>query len=218
MKTGNRTRCIEWAVLIAAVALANLSLLNGEPAHHLIFLPAAVAGGEWWRIVTHPFAHVTPYHLALDAAAFFILYYGLTEHSMPRRMIYVVGAGAGSLLASLVAAPQVTAIGLCGLSGIAHGIMAISAIEFLVAERSSASRTPTIIAGACLVLVVGKSVVEALTGSVVFSSMHAGNIGTPIAVCHAGGVLGALLAYVATRARDLESRTISTAGFAPASI
>jgi len=46
--------------------------------------------------------------------------------------------------------------------------------------------------------VVGKAAVEALSGHMFFTFLYFGMVGTPVAVSHAGGVLGALLAYLAT--------------------
>ena len=198
MKTARQIRRIEWAVLIGAVVIANLPLTAGGFARELIFMPDRVIQGEWWRILTHPFVHLSPYHLLLDATAFFILYYGLIEKSLLNRASYLVGGVMGGMIASICAAPAVSTIGLCGLSGVAHGLMAVSAIEYVSVTGGQGNRTPAIIGGLFLFLVVGKSVIEAVTGSVVFSSMHFGNIGIPIAVCHAGGALGALLAYAVT--------------------
>ena len=53
---------------------------------------------------------------------------------------------------------------------------------------------------ASLALVVGKSGFEAVTGRIPFAWLHLGWVGFPIAVCHAGGVLGALLVWIAVQA------------------
>ena len=44
-------------------------------------------------------------------------------------------------------------------------------------------------------LVVFKSIYEVIAGDVFFSFMHLGMCGTPIAACHAGGVLGGLIMF-----------------------
>jgi rhomboid family GlyGly-CTERM serine protease len=212
MKTGKRTRRLEWVVLIGALCLANFPMFKGELASEWIFMPGRVLEGEWWRVLTHAFVHVSPYHLLLDASAFFILYYGLTEKSLFKRTSYLVGGAMGSLIAAVCAAPAVATIGLCGLSGVAHGLMAVSAIEYVSATQGQKNKRPAIIGGLFLLLVVGKSVIEAITGNVVFSSMHLGNIGIPIAVCHAGGALGALLIYVATNSRNQNHINVAATG------
>jgi len=47
------------------------------------------------------------------------------------------------------------------------------------------------------VLVVSKSIYEAIAGNVFFSFMHLGLCGTPVAACHAGGVLGGIVIFAA---------------------
>ncbi len=172
------------------ILLLNLPLLNGTWASSFAFHPELVRQGEWWRVLTFPFVHVSIYHLLLDSAAFFLLYSGLREPKRFSRLALVVASALGSLLVSLFAAPMIYSVGLCGLSGVAHGLMAISALEMMQEEEDK----KIFWAGAISFLfVIGKASVEAITGQVVFSQLHFGNLGTPIAVCHAGGILGALV-------------------------
>src|SRR5882762_1309596 len=110
-------------VFIAIIALLNMPLLWGSFSHSMVFLPSAVRDGEWWRLFTHPFVHVTWYHLLLDGVAFLALYSSLLETSAWRRLTVVVTACAGSTLISYAIAPEVSTGGFCGLSGAAHGLM-----------------------------------------------------------------------------------------------
>jgi hypothetical protein len=50
------------------------------------------------------------------------------------------------------------------------------------------------------IIVVGKSIIEAVTGHVVFEGFHFGALGCPVAVCHAGGILGGLGAWLIYKA------------------
>ena len=72
-----------WDLLLftALTLLLNLPLGRGSFSDALRFRPSAVGDGEWWRLLTHPFIHVSWYHLFLDGVAFFILYRGLEERS-----------------------------------------------------------------------------------------------------------------------------------------
>ena len=152
---------------------------------YLYFNPDAVAAGQWWRVLTHPFVHVSWYHLLLDGSAFVLLYRSLEQ----RRLSHLVAAGAGSLLASLWYWPTIGQTGLCGLSGMAHGLMAVSALEMI--------RRQDRLGWLCLLLVAGKSIWEAVTGQVFFTWLHFGLMGTPVAVCHLGGVVGGMLVWSA---------------------
>jgi rhomboid family GlyGly-CTERM serine protease len=185
-----KTRSTELTLFALLLALANLPLLFGRVCEPLLFEPARVAAGEWWRVVTGPFVHVSGYHLLLDAGAFLMLYHGLREPSFAKRLLLVAAPAAGSMLVSL---PSLLAGGgsLCGLSGVAHGLLAVSALELM----DTRDRTLARVGAACLLIVAGKSVIEAFTGHALFESWHLGDVATPVAICHLGGVLGGLLAY-----------------------
>jgi rhomboid family GlyGly-CTERM serine protease len=185
-----------WAFAVL-IGLLNLLLLTGGFPTTFIFLPDAVRAGEWWRVFTHPFVHVSLYHLLLDASAFFLLYTELRDKGRYERFALLLAAGAGSLLVSLWAAPMIQTRGLCGLSGIAHGLAAVSALEMM---RGAKNKTLWRLGLASLLLVVGKSLVEAVTGHIALEWLHFGQLGFPIAVCHAGGVLGALLVWIGVSA------------------
>jgi rhomboid family GlyGly-CTERM serine protease len=171
------------------LALVNLHLIRGGFNNSLLFLPHAVGSGEWWRVFSHPFIHITWYHLLLDAGAFFLLYREFTNNRISTRIFYVMVCGIFSLVATLFASPLIYERGLCGLSGIAHGLMAISGLELM--RQKEHFRVGLI----TFVLVVAKSMYEAIAGNVFFEFMHMGLCGSPLAVSHAGGVLGGIIGF-----------------------
>ncbi|MGE4488453.1 MAG: rhombosortase [Kiritimatiellales bacterium] len=181
----NWRTCDLWGFL-AVIVMANLTLLFGKVCSSLIFLPAPAFSGEWWRWLTFPFVHVSWYHLLMDAGAFLFLYHSLQETSQCKRLLLVATCAAGSLGAALLTSSL--SGGLCGLSGIAHGLMAIFALEFMRSENKSVRHTGII----CFWIVVLKSIMEALSGHVLFEALHFGQVASPVAVSHAGGVLGGL--------------------------
>jgi rhomboid family GlyGly-CTERM serine protease len=184
----------ELLMFCALLAILNAPVLAGAFSQSLVFLPGAVTGGEWWRLLSHPFIHVTWYHLLLDGAAFLALYCSLIEPSLFRRLAYVFAAGAGSLLAAWAAAPGISTSGLCGLSGIDHGLMAVSALELVRANRPGS--TERRLGQLAFLLAVGKAALEALSGHMFFTWLHFGLMGAPVAVSHAGGIIGGLLAML----------------------
>ena len=180
----------ELVLLVALVAVFNLPLLFGGCWRAMMFHSIAVTrGGEWWRLITHPLVHVTWYHLLLDGTAFLTLYYGLFEKSCLCRLAYVVAGAAGSLACSWACAAN-SAQGLCGLSGIAHGLMAVSAVEMIVSPSSD--RATRRVGWCSFVLVTLKGAFEALSGRMFFAFLDFGMLGDPVAVSHAGGVIGSL--------------------------
>jgi rhomboid family GlyGly-CTERM serine protease len=178
------------------VVLLNLHLVGiGGPLPWVLF-PKALIEGQWWRLLTHPFVHVSPYHLFLDGGAFFLLYRGLSEKRIGRRLAYVGVAGLSSLAGAMAFAPRLGETGLCGLSGIAHGLMAVSGLEMI--DDGVHRRTGWITFGC----VAAKSLYEGYRGEVVFEFLHMGMCGIPLAACHLGGVAGATLLFWGFRLND----------------
>lgn len=176
------------------LALLNLPLLGGSPAVSLMLLPGHVLDGEWWRLLTHPFVHVSWYHLLMDSAGFLLVYFGLVESSRARRLGYVLATTIGSVLVTLWAAPVVWTAGLCGISAIAHGLTVVSGLEMITGARQ---RTLRLAGWICFLSTVVKCAVETILGGVLLAAWHFGSVGMPVVCCHAGGVVGALVAWLA---------------------
>jgi rhomboid family GlyGly-CTERM serine protease len=191
-----RVELIAFAVVLAMV---NAPLLGRSWNNQLAFFPMRIADGEWWRLITHPFVHVSWLHLLLDGSAFLMLYRELAHWTTRRRLAASGWCAAGSLLAAMLS-PLVAVRGFCGLSGIAHGLMALSAVEMIRRGDAWERRAGWF----AFLIVVVKAGYEAASGNVVLSFLHFGLMGVPIAACHAGGVIGGLVACLkhARRARS----------------
>ncbi len=188
---GNTGRQFEIRLWLTILFLINLGLLFGNtPATNLLYDPSAIANGEWWRLLSWPFVHVSRYHLLLDGTAFLMLYSSLEEKRVGVRLSYVAISALGSLLLPLAIAPQINNIGLCGLSGIAHGLMAISALEML--EKNNQKKLGLIM----LLGLLGKTGWELWSGSAFLHNLHFGNIGQPIVATHAGGVMAGFSIFI----------------------
>ena len=84
--------------------------------------------GEWWRLLTHPFVHVSRYHLLLDGVAVVSLLVSLADRRASDRILLVVASAAASLCAASLLPGETATYGLCGLSGVGHGLMAGAAV------------------------------------------------------------------------------------------
>lgn len=177
------------------IALLNGHLLGINDICSFLFLPHAVGSGEWWRLLTFPFVHVSWYHLVLDVGAFVYLYSSIQQNTF-ERMGHVIISGAFSLAAAFILSPEINDIGLCGLSGIDHGLMATSALQMI---RNIADRR---LGYTCLTLLITKCVYEMVVGDVFFSSIHLGLCGTPLVSCHLGGVVGGMISFFLCRKSD----------------
>lgn len=174
--------------VIAATALvaANLPLLAGVDLSAAFgWFPDRVATGEWWRLFTHPFVHVSSYHAVVDISAFLLLM-SLLRGNNARRTAIVIAAGVGSLLGATLAPPApLSLIGFAGLSGIGHGLLAQLGLD---QWRRGARKLGTLLLGGVLL----KALAELGLGEVVMSGSHLGDVGLPVVACHLGGVLGVL--------------------------
>ncbi|TNF54723.1 rhomboid family intramembrane serine protease, partial [bacterium] len=93
----------------------NTHLITGNYSTTFFFFPDSVHSGEWWRVLTHPFVHLSWYHLFLDAGAFFLLYRELHHKKIREKLFYVLMCGAVSLGVAMVTSPLIYTRGLTGL-------------------------------------------------------------------------------------------------------
>ncbi len=173
---------------ILAIIFANSHIITGNFRKNLVFLPGPALSGEWIRFFTHPFIHITWYHLVLDAGAFFLLYTGLKEAKITIRLFYVIVCGTFSLGFAMFFSPMIKNLGLCGLSGIAHGLMAISCLEMIQSGEKAGIVS--------LLGLIFKGIYEFITGNLLFAFLQFGMCGSPIAPSHTGGIIGGIFVWL----------------------
>ena len=179
---------LEWLLFGGLLVAANAGLWSGTPKAGWMLVPSAVRQGEWARLLLHPWVHVSVYHLLLDASAFLCLFFMLDRTRPAQRWTILAAAWCGQLLAVWWGEPRLEALGLCGLSGTAHGLFAAVCVQWL--HQPELSRAGTVL----LLGLFAKSIWEAFAGQVFLSAWHAGPVGNPLTLCHAGGVLAGFAA------------------------
>lgn len=162
--------------------------LTGLPHPALFFQTDLPASGKILAFFTHAFVHVSPYHLLIDGIGFFAVYTALRQPEILVRFWYGGCALAGALGLALLS-PLAEQVGYCGLSGLAHGLMAVMGLELLTEKENRIFGL-----GVLLVLMV-KAGVEVATGTLPFEDLHPGGLGTPLVTAHAGGILGGFFAF-----------------------
>ncbi len=178
---------------ITIIAALNSHMAGLFELNSLILIPDAVKNGEWWRLFTHPFVHVSWYHLVLDAGAFLVLYSALQKKA-GQRFAHTFICGVTSFLLVCFFSAKVSDIGFCGLSGIAHGLMIILSLEMIFDSKkffqSQKSRTGFI----CFVIIIIKCTFE-LTGNEINRLFHFDLCGNPLYESHIGGVIGGIVSF-----------------------
>ncbi len=189
----------ELLFLVPVLIAANCWMFTRVSRDSLTYLPTRILAGEWWRVFTHPFVHLSWYHLLLDAGAVVTTYFCLSERSMAKRLMYFLFSAVGTTLVAHVASPLTERIGLCGLSGVAYGLIAVYGLKMMDEDRL---RGRSMVFGlVCLIVVTACAMVEAITGKGFYSYMDFGMLGQPIAIAHAGGVLGGIVGYALANKR-----------------
>jgi rhomboid family GlyGly-CTERM serine protease len=179
------SKLAENALIIGLLAWFNAAMICGGPvADQWAFHPQRVLAGEWWRLFTYAWVHLSPYHLAVDGLAVLLLA-GSAGRNFGQRWLAIQACALGSALAAWLLAPEVSAIGLCGLSGAAHGLTVLAG----AASRERGQRAEAILGTALALGVTGKALLETTLGHSLLLGLHLGPVGTPIPVCHLGGVL-----------------------------
>lgn len=185
-----RARLARDAVPIAMLVACVVAELLGDAGRGwLRYERAAVLAGEAWRLLSGSIVHLGPRHLLLNLAALAALWALAPAAMRGRRGALAIGGGAlGVGLGLLAFAP---AVGwYVGVSGVLHGLLAITARDLLRAR--DALGIPLAL------LLLTKLVWESTAGPLPFTAQAAG--GPVIVVAHLYGTLGALLAVVAAEA------------------
>ena len=213
MKLKKLTEYLKATVFITVLVSLNLHLFLPTSPALFIYQHDKVALGEWWRLITHPFVHVSWYHLLLDSAAVLLLLNEIPKASSIGKLLIAFCCGAGSLTGAIVFSPLLEHTGYCGLSGVAHGLMFFLGLSWLkmATPKSSGSKgnTSYLIGGITLLVLSGmKSLYETVSGKVVFSTLHPGEIGIPIVEAHLGGVIGGAIAYLLLQLMQLTQKTL----------
>jgi len=201
MESLSRTKLLKITGFVVVLMICNVHLFHNTSPSSLIYKNELVAAGEWWRIITHLFVHVSWYHLILDALAVGFLWQEIDLKSSTQKILVALTCGGTSLLGSIWFSPYIEQVGYCGLSGVAHGLMFFLGLLWiywaLQEKRKIDSQLAGFGGGVLLLLLSGaKSVVEIVSGSVLFSELHMGDLGVPIVEAHLGGVIGGAVAFI----------------------
>lgn len=111
-----------WGLLALLVAIAALQALPASTRAWLRYEPQALAGGQWWRLLSAHWVHLSAAHAALNACGL-VLCCALADATWtPRRLVArmaLLGGAISLLLWSF--SPQVT--DYVGMSGVLYGLM-----------------------------------------------------------------------------------------------
>ena len=171
---------------LAVIAIA--THFGPGAAEALQFDRAAVAAGQWWRLLTAHATHFDANHLAWDVAVLLVLG-SLCERRSRAHCVAALGVSALAITSAvLLAQPQFdTYRGLSGLDCALFGLFA----GWLLRRPEKAARFAGL---AALLAVIAKSALELSTGETVFAT---GEGYAPVPLAHLlGASLGAATAAI----------------------
>ena len=178
-----RSRAV-WLPPLALIALVLLLGLGGEPVRvALRYDSAAIAAGEWWRLLTGNLVHLGWWHLFLNEVGLLVLVLLCPESlswSVWARRLLLLGLGMSLGLYWFVPGAQ----WYVGLSGVIHGL-------FLLGLGRQVLRDRDLIAAGCIAYLVGKIAWEMVSGVPVSDEQAIG--GKVLVESHLYGTLSALL-------------------------
>jgi rhomboid family GlyGly-CTERM serine protease len=175
------------ALAACLALLLSLSLAGDAATRALRYERAALAGGEWWRLLGAHLVHYDAMHLAMNGAGFALLWSLFVRDARWRDWLVTGMAAAAAIDAGLwLLAPRV--YWYLGLSGVLHGWWAAAGL---------AARARWPLEGALtLALLAAKLAFEQLQGPL-SSGLHAA---LPVVVdAHLYGALGGLAAALGLR-------------------
>ncbi|MEJ2591714.1 MAG: rhombosortase [Candidatus Thiodiazotropha sp.] len=173
---------------VTAVCLVS-GLLPPDLVHRLEYNRTAILAGEWWRLVSGHFVHLSGSHLLMNLAALWLIRELFLQRENPlvcclyRLPLLTIGTALGLLLLS----PELA--WYRGLSGILHGLLVFALLQQLTRQPGSTALLLTLLAG--------KLAWEQLAGPLPGSESWTG--GRVIVDAHLYGALSGVLLWAAER-------------------
>lgn len=178
-----RSRAV-WLPPLALMLLVLLLGAGGEPVRvALRYDSAAIAAGEWWRLLTGNLVHLGWWHLALNEIGLLVLVLLCPEPlawSVWLRRVVLLGLGMSLGLYWFVP----TTHWYVGMSGVIHGLFLLGLVRQVVRDRD-------LIALGCIAYLVGKIAWELYSGVPVSDEQAIG--GKVLVESHLYGTLSAVL-------------------------
>lgn len=166
--------------LLTACLLLVLPMLGGDRARLLLrYDRAALAGGQWWRLLTAHVVHLDLRHALVNVLGFALLWALFVRDYLPRQWAVIVAASVAAIDTGLWLNHS-TLLWYVGSSGALHGVMAAG----VLARARRGEREGWLLGG----LLVAKLLYEQAWGALPFSGSDA-----VIVSAHLYGVLGGAL-------------------------
>jgi rhomboid family GlyGly-CTERM serine protease len=165
--------------LLAACAVQLLPVLAGDAGREALrYDRAALAAGQWWRLLTAHIVHLDFNHAALNSLGLVLMWALFARDYRPRQSLAVVLGSMAAIDAGLWLRDS-TVAWYVGSSGALHGLMAAGTLAHL--------RRRDLDGWILAIFIVLKIAYEQSAGALPFSASHGGGV---VVDAHLFGALG----------------------------
>ncbi|PCJ59045.1 MAG: rhombosortase [Planctomycetota bacterium] len=172
------------------------------------FNPTLLLQGEYWRFITHPFVHISFYHLLTDTLVLVILWSLLQSYSFAEKLLLILTCLIGSLIGAWAGMNHYQVYDYSGLSGINYGLIGFICMQMM--RQKQILKIFKIGVSVFYFSVLLMSIIELTIGSHFLSSIHLGNVGTPIISSHLAGIItGTFFYFIIERIKTSPSKDLS---------
>jgi rhomboid family GlyGly-CTERM serine protease len=179
--------------LLAACAVLLLPVLAGDPGRYALrYDRAALAAGQWWRLVTAHFVHLDFDHAALNTLGLVLMWALFARDYRPLQWLAILAGAIAAIDAGLWLRDS-TVAWYVGSSGALHGIMAAGTLAHV--------RRRDLDGWLLAAFILVKLAYEQSAGALPFTDSHAG----VVVDAHLFGSIGgaAIAAFFAPRREPL---------------
>lgn len=130
LKSLNGDRAYGWSLLGVCLALVALAAAGEAVSTALQYDRAAIAGGQWWRLLGAHLVHLDMQHALLNALGLVLMWALFARDFTVQRWAIILLAAALTIGAGLwIFSPQIA--WYVGASGVLHGVMAAGTLAHL---------------------------------------------------------------------------------------
>lgn len=195
-----------WGLLALLLAIAAWQALPAALRALLRFEPEAVAAGQWWRLLSAHWIHLSPMHAALNACGL-ALCWALADASWTLRRLVVRMALLGLVISLLLWAFSPQTRDYVGLSGVLYGLIVWILLPAALLRRE---RMATLV----LAMVLARLFWQSWVGPDPLEEQLIG--GHIVTRAHWFGVFGGLAGALVSVGRQALDRPATHTGLAPA--
>ncbi len=177
-------------VFLCVIAITNFQLLYTNDNYQYCLHVPSILEGEIWRILSHPFAHLSFYHLTTDVLVFLVLFRELKCYGKTPIYFLILVCWVVSSFSAMVSLPVYGISTFGGLSGINYGLLMYYCMHQALTLGGKKIQIGFFLISVLLLI---SQILAGVFQMNLFENVHYGYVGRPILESHGGGILAGLI-------------------------